>query len=544
MLFDVGGVFGAEVAQGRQHRVGRGLAQAAERRLVHRVAQAAQAVQVLDLAAPLGERRQHVEHLARADAAGNTLAARLVLREGQEVAGDVHHAGRLVGHDHAARAHDGARGLEILVVDARVEQRLRDAAARRPAQLYGLEGLAVATAAADVVDHLAQRHADGDLHQARVLHCAGQGKGLGAAAACRAHAAEPLRPVEQDRRHAGVGLHVVDVRRVAPQPVLGGVGRAHGGHAAVALDGAHERGLLAADKGAGALLDHEVEVQTAAQDVLADDAVGARLVDGLMQRLDRQRVLGADVDIAAAGADGARRDQHAFEQAVRVALDHGAIHKGAGVALVGVADEELHAAGLLVADLPLGAGGEAGAAAPAQPCVLDGLDDFVGRHGQGQAQRLVAVVGEIIVERMRVDDAAELRRYLDLAAEKGVILAVGLAAHGPIGGGGGWLTEVAVEQRVDGRRLDRAVEDRLVALDDLDERLAVTGADTAGALHGGSDAARADRLLQRVVGGLRAGGQPAGGHADADDGLHAPSPFSASSSAPRACKASAGVMRP
>ncbi len=75
---------------------------------------------------------QDVEHPPRADAAERALAARLVLREAEEVAGDVDHAVRVVQHDQAAGAHDRADLGQGLVVDGRVGQLGGHAAAGGP----------------------------------------------------------------------------------------------------------------------------------------------------------------------------------------------------------------------------------------------------------------------------------------------------------------------------------------------------------------------------------------------------------------------------
>ena len=99
---------------------------------------------------------------------------------------------------------------------------------------------------------------------------------------------------------------------------------------------------------------------------VAEQAQALGLADGGLQVLDGERVLGAHVDVALLRADGVGGDGHAFEDAVRVAFEHGAVHEGAGVAFVGVADDVL----LLLAGLgdgaPFQAGGIAGAAASAQ----------------------------------------------------------------------------------------------------------------------------------------------------------------------------------
>ena len=74
----------------------------------------------------------------------------------QEEAREVDHAGLVVDDDHAAGADDGAGRGEALVVDRRVEQVRRHAAAGGAAELHGLELLAVLDAAADVEDDVAE----------------------------------------------------------------------------------------------------------------------------------------------------------------------------------------------------------------------------------------------------------------------------------------------------------------------------------------------------------------------------------------------------
>ena len=64
---------------------------------------------------------EQLEDLRGANPAGNALAAGLVLAEVDEEPGDVDHAGRLVHHDHAARAHDRADLVERVVVDRHIQ---------------------------------------------------------------------------------------------------------------------------------------------------------------------------------------------------------------------------------------------------------------------------------------------------------------------------------------------------------------------------------------------------------------------------------------
>ena len=88
-------------------------------------------------------------------------------------------------------------------------------------------------------------------------------------------------------------------------------------------------------------------LKSAAQDVVAQQAVGLGLGDGRLQPLDGQRILGADVDVGLRGADAVGGDGHAFDQPVRIALDDGPVHERPGIAFVGVADQVFLVAGRL-----------------------------------------------------------------------------------------------------------------------------------------------------------------------------------------------------
>ncbi len=72
-----------------------------------------------------------------------------------------------------------------------------------------------------------------------------------------------------------------------------------------------------------------------------------------------------------------RGDQQAFEEAVRIALEVGAVLEGAGLALVDV-DRHQARRRLLAHDAPLAAGREARAAEAAQARVFHRLQHVVG----------------------------------------------------------------------------------------------------------------------------------------------------------------------
>ena len=123
------------------------------------------------------------------------------------------------------------------------------------------------------------------------------------------------------------------------RPLSAGKGGRGRGRAALAFDRGHQRGFLAADERAGADAQVDVEIERRFEDAAAQQAELLGLLDGGLQPADGQRIFGADIDEALVGADRIGGDGHAFEHAVRIALEHAAVHERAGVAFVGVADD-------------------------------------------------------------------------------------------------------------------------------------------------------------------------------------------------------------
>ena len=147
-----------------------------------------------------------------------------------------------------------------------------------------------------------------------------------------------LGALGQDDRHGGQRDDVVDDRRLAEQALVRRQRRLGAHLAALALQAVEQRGLLAADIGAGAdaLLDIERmrEPSTSRR-----AAVAPRDVERRVERGDRVRIFRADVDVALGRADREAGDRHALDQHERIAFHQHAVGEGAGIALVGVADD-------------------------------------------------------------------------------------------------------------------------------------------------------------------------------------------------------------
>ena len=115
---DVVFVLLAEMAQGGEHRIGRRLAQAAQRALANHAAELIQHGQVVACAPrPSVTRFRMRSALFKSHAARHAFAARLGMGELDEVARHVDHAVVFIHDHHAAGAHDGAELREVFVVD-------------------------------------------------------------------------------------------------------------------------------------------------------------------------------------------------------------------------------------------------------------------------------------------------------------------------------------------------------------------------------------------------------------------------------------------
>ena len=173
------------------------------------------------------------------------------------------------------------------------------------------------------------------------------------------------------------------------------------------FDGGDQGRLFSRNKCSRAADDLQIEVETRPEDVLAEQAVILRLPDRDAHALDGQGVFVADVDETPLRPDRFRADDHPLDDGMRIGFQDGPVHERARVALVAVADEIFRQTRLAPAEGPFPPGGKAGAAASPEARVGDLGDDFVRRHaGQGLAQGLVAVVGDRLLDFLRIDPAA------------------------------------------------------------------------------------------------------------------------------------------
>ena len=135
-----------------------------------------------------------------------------------------------------------------------------------------------------------------------------EGEQAGPGRRALAEGGEGIAPVGDDPGQVGHRLDVVDDRRLAVEADGGGEVRGlDPREAALSLEALEQRRLLAADVGAGAGMDHEVEGVTGAEDVGAERAVRVGLVARLLQALEAEGELASAVDEGLLGARSRRR---------------------------------------------------------------------------------------------------------------------------------------------------------------------------------------------------------------------------------------------
>ncbi|MNE26567.1 hypothetical protein D3C80_1199380 [compost metagenome] len=125
-------------------------------------------------------------------------------------------------------------------------------------------------------------------------------------------------------------------------------------------------------------MNNQLEVETAAHDVLAQIPGFGSFGNRTAQMHRRFDVLTAQEDIAAVSLQRESRDQHAFHQQVRHLFHQQAVFIGARLHFIGVTQQVTDVHGFVFRhQAPLQTGGETCAAAAFQPGVFHQVDDLV-----------------------------------------------------------------------------------------------------------------------------------------------------------------------
>ena len=181
--------------------------------------------------------------------------------------------------------------------------------------------------------------------------------------------------------HAAERLDVVDDRWLAESPLDGRERRLDPRPASLPFQALDQAGLLAADVGARAAMQPDVEVEPRPVNVLAQVAGGACFGDGRFENAIRLDVFESQVKISRRRLGRKAGDQDPLDQLVGIFLHQQAIIERRRLALVGV-DAHERFLPVLGKESPLETAWKAGAAATAELRVLDDRDHRVGIRRQ------------------------------------------------------------------------------------------------------------------------------------------------------------------
>src|SRR5690606_20889936 len=137
----------------------------------------------------------------------------------------------------------------------------------------------------------------------------------------------PAGAAAQDGRRHRDRLDIVDRGRAAIEAHIGRERRLQARLTLLALEALEQRRFLAADIGAGAMVDMDVDVP-AALVVLADQAGLVALVDRPLQRLALADELAAHIDVGRMRLHGETGDHAALDERVRVVTENVAVLAG------------------------------------------------------------------------------------------------------------------------------------------------------------------------------------------------------------------------
>src|SRR5262249_43678089 len=139
-----------------------------------------------------------------------------------------------------------------------------------------------------------------------------------------------------DEGDVGQRFYVIDTGGLVEKTGLSREGRLVARLATVAFNGVEESRLFAADISAGTAAQLDLEVQVAAENVLAQQPNFFGGFDRVSDALRGQRILAAQIDVAFFRAGGQGGNRHAFENGEWIALHQDAIFEGPWLRLIGI----------------------------------------------------------------------------------------------------------------------------------------------------------------------------------------------------------------
>src|SRR3954471_8164435 len=178
----------------------------------------------------------------------------------------------------------------------------------------------------------------------------------GSAVLRRAVIGEFLAAHKNDVRDGSQALDIINDSGAAPESDNSRERRTDARNATLSFERLHQRRFLADFVSAGAGVPIAIELLAGAKDVIAEKALGVGVVDRLLHDCEQVAILAADVDVSLLRADGESRDDHAFDDRVRVLLENQTVFAGAGFGFIAVHQNVFRLGGFFWNEAPLHAG--------------------------------------------------------------------------------------------------------------------------------------------------------------------------------------------
>ena len=155
----------------------------------------------------------------------------------------------------------------------------------------------------------------------------------------------------------------------------------------------------------------QIELNALAENVVAKVTLRVRFIDGLIHHADQIPKFAADVDVTLLCTNCQAGNQHAFNQLVGIEFHQQTVLAGTRLRFVSIHYDVLGFGRGAGHKAPLHSGREACAAATTENRSLHLADDLVLRHTSGFFKALVAVSGEVRINRLRIREPKPARQY-------------------------------------------------------------------------------------------------------------------------------------
>ncbi len=126
----------------------------------------------------------------------------------------------------------------------------------------------------------------------------------------------------------------------------------------------------------------ELNVESGPENVFAEEIALPRFLDRAFEDFGAVREFSADINVRGVDIKRVTRDQHSFEQLVRIFVNDVAVFECARLRLVGIADQIYRSLFVRFDKAPFQPAGESRPAAPPKSGVLDFVDNVSARESQ------------------------------------------------------------------------------------------------------------------------------------------------------------------